>query len=119
MWRNYLTVGIRTLLHNRAFTMINILGLAVGMAACILLLLFVRYEMSFDAWLPGHGRAYQIQTVSNDPENGRVGLYAPAFFEQEKCSKKSSTTIPHAKKNSTKTDFVVHHHPSLILWLIF
>lgn len=73
MWRNYLTVGIRTLLHNRAFTMINILGLAVGMAACILLLLFVRYEMSFDAWLPGHGRAYQIQTVSNDPENGRVG----------------------------------------------
>jgi putative ABC transport system permease protein len=73
MWQNYFIVGTRALLRNRAFTLINVLGLAIGMAACILLLMFVRYEMSYDSWLPGHDRAFQVQTVANDPENGRVG----------------------------------------------
>ena len=71
MLKSYLTVGLRTLARNRAFALINILGLAIGMAACILLLLFVRYETSYDQWLPGHERAYQVQTYSNDPENNR------------------------------------------------
>ena len=71
MLQNYLTTGLRALARNRAFALINILGLAIGMAACILLLLFVRYETSYDEWLPGHDRAYQVQTFYNDPENGR------------------------------------------------
>jgi putative ABC transport system permease protein len=71
MLQNYLTVGLRALARNRAFALINVLGLAIGMAACILLLLFVRYETSYDEWLPGHDRAYQVQTFYNDPENGR------------------------------------------------
>ncbi len=71
MLQNYLITGLRALSRNRAFALINILGLAIGMAACILLLLFVRYEMSYDQWLPGHDRAFQVQTFNNDPENGR------------------------------------------------
>ncbi len=61
MLHNYLVTGLRALTRNRVFALINILGLAIGMAACILLLLFVRYETSFDQWLPDHERAYQIQ----------------------------------------------------------
>ena len=71
MLKNYLTVGLRTLARNRVFALINVLGLAIGMAACILLLLFVRYETSYDAWLPGNEAAFQVQTFSNDPENDR------------------------------------------------
>jgi putative ABC transport system permease protein len=67
MLKNYLTVGLRALNANRAFAAINIFGLAIGMAACILLLLFVRYEMSYDQWLPGHENAYQVQRFSYDP----------------------------------------------------
>ena len=48
MWRNYITVGIRSLTKNRAYAAINILGLAIGMAACLMILLFVRYELSYD-----------------------------------------------------------------------
>ena len=44
MWRNYLTVGIRALAKNRAYAAINIVGLAIGLAACVLILLYVRYE---------------------------------------------------------------------------
>jgi putative ABC transport system permease protein len=72
MLQNYLTTGLRALNRNRVFAAINILGLAIGMAACILLLLFVRYETSFDQWLPEHERAYQIQRFSNDPGEGQA-----------------------------------------------
>jgi putative ABC transport system permease protein len=71
MLRNYLTTGLNALNRNRVFAAINIFGLAIGMAACILLLLFVRYEMSYDQWLPGHENAFQIQRYSNDPSEGR------------------------------------------------
>jgi putative ABC transport system permease protein len=72
MLRNYLTTGLNALNRNRVFTAINILGLAIGMAACILLLLFVRYETSYDQWLPGHENAYQVQTTYLGKNTGRA-----------------------------------------------
>jgi putative ABC transport system permease protein len=61
MWRNYVTVGLRALAKNRTYAFINIFGLALGLAACLLILLYVRYEMSYDASMPGADRAYQFQ----------------------------------------------------------
>ena len=72
MWRNYLTVGFRALTKNRTYAFINIFGLALGLAACLLLLLYVRYETSYDAWLPQAERVYQVQSVRTDPETGDV-----------------------------------------------
>jgi len=48
MIRNYLITAWRNLLKNKTFSFINIIGLAVGMAACMLIILFVSYERSFD-----------------------------------------------------------------------
>jgi putative ABC transport system permease protein len=70
MWRNYITVGIRSLTKNRAYAAINILGLAIGMAACLMILLFVRYELSYDKWLPGNQDAYQVQSWYKSHETG-------------------------------------------------
>ncbi|MDP8914407.1 MAG: ABC transporter permease, partial [Pseudomonadota bacterium] len=68
MWKNYLTVGIRALAKNKTYALINIFGLAIGMAACLMILLFVRYEMSYDKWIPERERIYQFQSwyKSND-----------------------------------------------------
>jgi putative ABC transport system permease protein len=71
MWRNYLTVGLRALMKNRTYALINILGLAIGMAACLMILLTVRYEFSYDTWLPGARDVYQVQSWYKDPETGR------------------------------------------------
>jgi putative ABC transport system permease protein len=65
MWRNYLTVGVRALMKNRTYALINILGLAIGMAACLMILLFVRYEFSYDKWVPGAENVYQVQSWYN------------------------------------------------------
>lgn len=69
MWRNYLMVGFRALTKNKTYAFINIAGLAIGLAACLILLLYVRYESSYDKWLPDADRIYQVQAISTDPEN--------------------------------------------------
>ena len=71
MWRNYLTVGLRSLLKSRTYAAINILGLATGMAACLIILLFVRNELTFDAWMQQADRTFQFQTYYTDPHGGR------------------------------------------------
>jgi putative ABC transport system permease protein len=70
MWRNYVTVGLRALAKNRTYAFINIFGLAIGMAACLMILLFVRYEMSYEKWLPNAERVYQVQNWFRDPATG-------------------------------------------------
>jgi putative ABC transport system permease protein len=62
MWRNYVTVGFRALAKNRTYAFINIFGLAIGLAACLLILLYVRYEASYDKWLPNAENSYQLQS---------------------------------------------------------
>ncbi len=72
MWRNYFTVGVRSLVKNRTYAFINIFGLAIGLAACLILLLYVRYERSYDEWLPNSENVYQIQSSWTDTESGEV-----------------------------------------------
>ena len=61
MWRNYLITGVRALLKNKTYAFINIFGLGVGLAACLMLLIYVRYERSYDQWLDGSENIYHVQ----------------------------------------------------------
>lgn len=70
MWRNYLTVGLRALAKNRTYAFINLFGLAIGLAACLLILLYVQYERSYDSWLPDVNRTYQLQVYYQSKSNG-------------------------------------------------
>jgi putative ABC transport system permease protein len=70
MWRNYWTVAVRALAKSKTYSIINIAGLAIGMAACILILLYIRYEQSYDKWLPDAENTYQFQTFAKDPDGG-------------------------------------------------
>jgi len=75
MWRNYLLVGIRALLKNRVYAVINIVGLAIGLAACLLILTYVRYEFSYDNWLPEAQNTYELATeYLPSPQGQQPGL---------------------------------------------
>ena len=67
MWRNYLTVALAQIARNRVYAAINIGGLALGLAGCLLILNYVRYERSYDSWLPDSGRIYQVQATWHEP----------------------------------------------------
>ncbi len=60
MLGNYLTVAIRNLFRNKVYSFINVLGLAIGMAGCILAFAFIRYERSWDRF---HYQADHIYRV--------------------------------------------------------
>ncbi|GGF06151.1 ABC transporter permease [Hymenobacter cavernae] len=50
MLQNYLKIALRNLWRNKAFSAINILGLAIGMATCLMIMLFVQNELSYDRY---------------------------------------------------------------------
>src|SRR5881394_3418836 len=50
MIKNYFKTAWRNLWKNKVYSSINVIGLAIGMAACIIILLFVTYERSFDSF---------------------------------------------------------------------
>lgn len=61
MLKNYLKIAFRNIWKNKVFSAINIVGLATGMAACIVIMLFVSYEKSFDKM---HGKnIYRLDEV--------------------------------------------------------
>ena len=60
MIKNYLTVAIRNIARNKTFSAINILGLAIGMACCILILLYVQDEISYDQHHEHAQRIYRL-----------------------------------------------------------
>jgi putative ABC transport system permease protein len=59
MFKNYFKVAFRYLLRNKGYTTINILGLATGIACCLLIMLFVRSEFSYDKFHSKSDRIYR------------------------------------------------------------
>src|ERR1700674_5024850 len=70
MYRNYLKTAWRNLMKNKAFSLINIAGLSIGMAACLLILQYVNFELSYDRF---NKNAEDIYRVYNDRyQNGKL-----------------------------------------------
>ncbi|MFK7908394.1 MAG: ABC transporter permease [Chitinophagales bacterium] len=74
MFRNYFKVALRNLLRNKTYSSINILGLAIGIACCVLIVLFVTDELSYDRF---HQKADRIYRVALDAEMMGQKLQAP------------------------------------------
>ena len=60
MFKNHITVAIRTLLRHKVFSLINIFGLAIGMAGCVIIGLIVKHELAFDTHHENADRIYRV-----------------------------------------------------------
>jgi len=97
MWRNYLIVGLRALAKSRTYAAINIVGLAIGLAACLIILTFVRYEFSYDAWLPNADNTYEFQTIYHPtPTGGLAGTSQSTSLAAEQSLQKDFPQIERA-----------------------
>jgi putative ABC transport system permease protein len=63
MLKNYIITAVRNVVRDRLFSFINIFGLAVGFAACIMIFLFVWSELNYDSWVPDSDRIYRTESV--------------------------------------------------------
>jgi putative ABC transport system permease protein len=82
MIKNYVKIALRIIKKHKGYSFINILGLAIGMAVCVLILLFVRYELSFDTYHENSERIYRLERqwlTADGSVRGHFGTLAPGF----------------------------------------
>ncbi|QHT67981.1 FtsX-like permease family protein [Rhodocytophaga rosea] len=68
MLKNYLKVALRNLFRHKLYTFINVAGLAVGIAFCLLIILFVQHEWSYDRFHPNAQRMYRVALKEITPD---------------------------------------------------
>ena len=67
MLKNYLFIAWRNLARRKVYTTINISGLAIGIAACLLLFSIIKYELSYESFQPNRNRIYHVVTQDKTP----------------------------------------------------
>ncbi len=77
MFKNYLKIAYRNLKRNKGYAFINIAGLAVGLAVCLLMALYVRHERSYDRFHEKADRIFQVLTAFERAEQRSVLARAP------------------------------------------
>jgi putative ABC transport system permease protein len=87
MWRNFFTVALRNVSKNKVFTLINVSGLAIGLASSILILLFIIKELSFDRFHEHKHRIHRLYidgVIGDQPFRGAwtSKVMAPTFTEE-------------------------------------
>src|ERR1700722_911926 len=76
MLENYLKIAYRNLTRNKAFSFINILGLAVGLATCILMISYIYSELGYDQQYNNTDRIFRIAYKANKKVNAEDKSWA-------------------------------------------
>jgi putative ABC transport system permease protein len=77
MIRNYFKTALRNLRHRKVYTIINIFGLAIGIASCMLIFMVVNYELSYDKFQPGYNKIYHVVKANKYPDGIRYNPGTP------------------------------------------
>jgi len=99
MIRNFLKIAFRSLWRNKSFSIINISGLAIGMAAAILILLWVQNELSYDRFYTSTDRIAQL--FSRDINNGQLNVWGNTSGLMAQELKKSYPEVEDAARFRT------------------
>ncbi|NQT79071.1 MAG: ABC transporter permease [Candidatus Aminicenantes bacterium] len=73
MFNNYLKIALRNIIKHKAVSFINVLGLAIGMALCILILVYVQDELGYDSFYENADRIYRV--AEKEDHNGKIEDY--------------------------------------------
>ncbi|MBT1700976.1 ABC transporter permease [Fulvivirgaceae bacterium PWU4] len=74
MYKNYLKVAYRNLIKKKSYSLINIFGLALGIACCVLIFMFVHDELSYDTYHVNKDRIYRV-THGESSKDGKTGPF--------------------------------------------
>ncbi len=109
---NYFKIAFRNIARHKGYAAINITGLAIGIAASLLLFLVIRYELSYDRFQPSYNQIYHVVTSdkAKDDDNFTPGVPGPALdvYQAEVPRSQSGRALRQLRKP-------VHHHREMIL----
>lgn len=95
MLRNYLTVAYRNLIRHKVYSAINITGLAIGVAFCVLTYLYVHHEWTYDAFHENASRIYRVNIEVPGPDRKGYSLpHVPTALRDELL--RTVTGVDHA-----------------------
>lgn len=77
MIKNYLKIAIRNVIRHKGYSAINVAGLAIGIAACLLLFIVIRYENSYEKFNKNYSHIYRVVTEDNDADGVDYNPGAP------------------------------------------
>jgi ABC-type antimicrobial peptide transport system permease subunit len=112
MLKNYWIVAWRNLVRNKIYSLVNVLGLALGVCACFVIYLIARHEFSFDNFHPDRDRIFCVDAVMNGNHMNSVPGPMPAAMRQEMTGIQTvaafqtyaaSVTIPGGENEKTKS----------------
>lgn len=104
MIRNYFTIAWRNLLRNKAFSAINIFGLAIGISCFMLIAVFVYNELSYDSHIANAGQIYRVNLAVTG--NGNTDLYPNADYAVGEGIKNAFPEVKAFSMVSQAIDFV-------------
>jgi len=67
VWRHNLMIAARGLIRHKLYSLISVVGLSVALASAILILLFVRDQLSWDRWIPDTANLYRLEVTAHPP----------------------------------------------------
>lgn len=74
MFKNYLKTALRNIARHKGYSLINLLGLSIGIACCILILLYVQDEFKYDRYVPDYKNTHRIVLDIETPEGGEIHM---------------------------------------------
>ncbi len=111
MLKNYVKIAARNLVKQKAFSFINIFGLAIAIAFCILILLFVRDEMTHDSFHQKADRLYRVNALTKEDDGSMAG-HAMTPLPLGPAFKQEFPEIVHVARFKKRGDVVIHQGES-------
>lgn len=97
MFKNYLKIALRLIKRHKGYSFINITGLATGIACCLLILIWIRHELSYDRFHEKGEQIFKI-TIESHRSDGRIEPFSDTQFPLAPALKERYSDI----KNSTR-----------------
>ena len=110
MLKNYFKIALRNILRQKGYSFLNILGLSIGIASCLFILLYVQFELNYDTYHKDFDRVFRVATTRKT--NTKLELFAtapmpaaptikdnfPEVLESGRCSEASAVQVKYKDK---------------------
>lgn len=109
MFKNYTIISFRNFIRNKLFSSINVVGLALGVASCIFILLYIQNELSYDTFQKDYKRIYRIPMIKKT--ESKVAKWGVNTVQLAPNLKSNFTDIEEIGRFSDIFSSLVKHDP--------